>query len=267
MGYFPQLLSGAIVQYPFAKRLRCRTAIVTHLDGTSTKFADVGNDAVVWDFVLQGLNGLECGELESFFETMAGRLGEFTFLDPGANLLSWSEDLTAACWVKGPAIALSVGLLDPTGGNSAAKITNQGAAIQSVEQRIAAPSWFQYCFSTYLRSDQATRVTLTQSTSSTKESVTFTIGPNWKRYVHSKLMSSNEEQVTFGIDADAGVCFEVYGLQAEAQLYPSQYKRTTSRNGIYSRARFDMDVLSVSAEGPEAYSCRIRIIAPIGEQG
>ncbi len=52
------------------------------------------------------------------------------------------------------------------------------------------------------------------------------------------------------------------GCMAEAQPAPSAYRRTTSRSGVYRRARFDDDLLTMISEGPEQHSCRVRIVAP-----
>ena len=52
-------------------------------------------------------------------------------------------------------------------------------------------------------------------------------------------------------------------MQAEAQPAPSAYRKTTSRSGIYTNARFEDDSFSLSAEGPGQHSCRVHIGAPV----
>ena len=39
------------------------------------------------------------------------------------------------------------------------------------------------------------------------------------------------------------------------------YKRTASRSGVYGEARFDQDLLEVTADGPNCHSCKVRVRA------
>jgi hypothetical protein len=265
MHYFPQLPNGAAVQYPFVKRQAVRTALGVHLDGTNSKLPDAAGSTVRWNLTFRGLSDEERNAIESFFETMEGRLGEFTFLDPTANLLCWSEDLSSSAWVKGPALVSSGGVHDPAGGNRATRIRNNGAAMQTIEQTIPAACWFHYCFSFYARSDQPASLTLLRSTSTRQDSRRVTVGPDWKRLLHTGRSDGADERIRFGIGLDAGTTIDVYGMQAEAQPAPSPYRETTSRSGIYQRARFDNDLLSVTADGPGAHSCQVQIVAPLTE--
>jgi hypothetical protein len=50
-------------------------------------------------------------------------------------------------------------------------------------------------------------------------------------------------------------------MQAEAQLGPSDYKPTGARGGVYSKARFDTDQLTVTAQGTEVHDAVIRIVS------
>ena len=66
--------------------------------------------------------------------------------------------------------------------------------------------------------------------------------------------------VAFGAHVDAGGSVELLGMQAEAQLGPSDYKPTGGRGGVYSRVRFDTDQLTVTAQGTDVYDAMIRIV-------
>jgi hypothetical protein len=69
--------------------------------------------------------------------------------------------------------------------------------------------------------------------------------------------------VTFGIRLNPASAVEVYGMQVEAQLAPSAYRKTMSRSGVHQAARFDNDVLTMVSDGPEQHSCKVRIVAPL----
>lgn len=265
MLYFPQLLSGATAQYPFSKRRVARTVSEIHIDGHSSKMADPSAAVLEWRLSFSGLTDEERAAIESLFEAAEGRFGEFTFLDPTDNLLKWSEEFGSAAWVKGPMLQLTAGVPDPAGGDRATRITNAGAAAQTIRQTINAPSWFQYCFSCYARSPQPGSVTMFRSGSSTQQSKMLHAGPDWRRFSHVGALPQAEEQITFGFSLEAGTTVEVYGLQVEAQPSPSPYRKTTTRGGVYTKSRFADDSLSVTTDGPGAHSCTLRVVSPLSD--
>ena len=65
----------------------------------------------------------------------------------------------------------------------------------------------------------------------------------------------------FGVEIGAGQSVDLFGMQAEAQPGASGYKQTFSKCGLYPRARFLDDTLSLTTEGPDQHACRIRIHA------
>ena len=60
--------------------------------------ADPAGATVEWQLQYANLSDTELAALQQFFTAMEGSLNSFTFLDPAANLLAWSEDLTNAVW-------------------------------------------------------------------------------------------------------------------------------------------------------------------------
>jgi hypothetical protein len=263
MSYFPQLDSGASVQYPFVKRRYFRTVVNTLAGGRTVKFLDPGATVAAWDLDLVSLTNLERGRLEDFFHAVEGRLGSFTLLDPTENLLLWSDDLTASVWTADPQLWLTRGLDDPEGDNSATRLTNVGPSNQAIAQSLEAPGWYCYCFSVFARSNAACRLTLFRSSGAHEHTIEFVVTPTWRRLVLNGANPGNTESVTFGIRLEAASSVDVYGPQAEAQPAPSPYRKTTSRNGVYTEARFDDDVLEVISDGPEQHACKVRIVAPL----
>jgi len=262
MLYFPQLLTGTTVQYPFSKRQIQRTVRSGSPDGHAFKLLDPGGASIEWELTFQTMSNEERIQLESFFGTVEGKLEEFTFLDPTDNLLLWSEDLTATAWTRGPLLTLTGGVADPDGGSNATRISNSGAALQTVQQTISGPGWFQYCCSLYARSEQAANLTIFRAIAGMQETRRCPLTSSWTRVVHAGQSQNSEESVTFGIALETGAAVEVYGIQAEAQPAPSAYRKTSSRCGVHKTARFDDDSLPVISEGPEQHSCKVRIVAP-----
>src|SRR3954469_1390380 len=141
---YPQL-----VQYPIMKRVRRRTVTNRAADGRTVKLVDPAGAVTEWQLRYSELSDEEAGALQDFFLAVEGTLGEFTFLDPTANLLAWSDRLDEAVWLKAP-------LLTVNGG----RLTNTGGGPQTISQTIAGPAGYVYCFSVSVRGAEATPVTL-----------------------------------------------------------------------------------------------------------
>jgi hypothetical protein len=258
---FPQLSTGALAQYPIEKRRLTRTLINQVLSGARLKLADPDAATVEWTLDYQTLTTSERGSIEDLFRAVEGRLGEFTFLDPTDNLLQWSEQLDDAVWERNLLLGVTGSIGDPIGGAAASRLSNSGGAALSIEQTVNGPGWFHYGFSLQARSDQNTQLRLTRSTLTQTEASIFSVGPEWKPLLLSGSFGGTEESVRFGIEVGAGNWVDIYGVQVEAQPGASGYKKTLSRSGVYSRARFSNDSLSITADGPGRHSCRVRITA------
>ena len=127
MLYFPQLPSGATSHYPIQKRRTQRTIVNDCLDGREIRLADPGAATVEWNLGYEALADTELAALEQFFQSVEGSLNSFTFLDPTANLLLWSESFGNAAWVTSPSLQLTPNIADALGGTNATRVTNLAA--------------------------------------------------------------------------------------------------------------------------------------------
>jgi len=261
MRYFPQLAGGASGQFPLVRKTRRRTARCEQTDGREWKIADNGIREVEWVLEWKGLSRSEWSELESLFHETEGRRGSFVFLDPWDNLFVWSENLAEEAWIKDPYLALIEGVEDPFGGTTATRLRNDGATTQGIEQALAAPGWYQYCFSVWVRGGVGEEVTLYGRTGTAGEARRVKLSGRWRRMSLPVKLSGGEELIKFGLEVDAGGSVEVFGMQVEAQAGASQYKSTRQRGGVYREARFGDDVLEVVAEGSDCFACRVRVVA------
>ncbi len=263
MLYFPQLVTGAMAQYPLVKRRVFRSVSNVLADGKILTMADVSAGRVVWELTYRGLAEAERAALEMFFQQAQGRLKTFTFLDPVANLLQWSERLREPVWDRDPMLVLTEGQPDPEGTFRATRIANNGSAAQEIGQTLLAPGWYQYCFSAYVRSDTPADLALVRTTVDTQEQQGVPATPVWRRVWFSSRATTTADRVRFGLRLNGGTAIEVWGLQVEPQVHPSAYKATAARSGVYPAARFDVDALTVTAEAPGRYSCKIHVSAPL----
>jgi hypothetical protein len=224
-------------------------------DGREIRLADSAGSQVVWELTLRGLSEAERQSIEDLFRAAEGRAGTFVFLDPGANLLQWSEDLSAEAWAPDPLLTLAPGVADPLGTTRATRVTNTGQAGQRIVQTVDASSGFEYCLSVRARSSNGGRVGLVRG-SQTDWSV---VGARWTTLRSSGDGGAGGDEIAFGAEIPAGETVELCGFQAEAQPGASGYKKTGGSAGVYLAARFDEDRLSFTAEGPGSYSTVIRV--------
>jgi hypothetical protein len=259
MLYFPQLSTGSVGQYPIEKRRSARTVVNQAADGAQYKLADANAETVEWTLSFQTLSDAERDALITLFNNVEGQLGSFTFLDPGDNLLLWSEDLTQTAWVGNALLTITSGVADPNGGTAASRVSNGGEGAIAIQQTINAPGGLRYAFSLQARTGSSGQISLAMSTASASDSQTYNIGPNWTPLLLSAALGGSDEAITFGVQIPASGSVEVFGLQVEAQAGASGYKMTTERAGVYPAARFLDDAFSITADGPSQHSCRIRI--------
>lgn len=252
---YPQLTSGALAQFPAQKWRRLRTIANGLAEGRAIRLADPGAEVTEWQLQYQGLSDAEALALEEFFEATEGSLLSFTFLDPTANLLAWSDDLDHVAWAKEPFISVTGGVVDPTGETNGWRVVNAGTAGQRLSQTLPAPGGYVYCLSVYVKSAIAGTVSLIRGSNRTDRAV----GTEWSRSTFSGPGAAGAESIEFGIEVPAGAAVDLYGLQAEPQAGASRYKSSTT-GGVYPDARFRDDVLALTATDVNHHAATVNII-------
>ncbi len=258
---FPQLVTGASALYPLKKTSIQRSVVTTLGDGRTVVFADPNGAALSWELHASGLTGAEMNAIETLFQAASGMWQTFTFLDPTANLLLQSEDLAAAAWTNGGLIELTAGLDDPLGTSRATRVVNAGGAPEAVAQVLAVPGNFHYCLSAWARSSGGSTVTLQQSTAGGSVARTFTLTAQGRGISASgNCGQSAPVSVTFEAQLAAGATVDLFGMQVEAQLGASDYKQTGARGGVFGKARFAEDSITVTAQGTDVYDAVVKIV-------
>jgi len=263
MLYYPQLSSGSIGQFPITRRTVTRTFTNDLVDGNTIRMADSGAEQVQWQLQYSGLTDTEWSSIEQFFQGVQGRLTTFTFLDPTDNLLMWSEDWTQPVWTADPLLQVLLGVADPLGRNGAVQLTNTAQTTQRVLQTIAGPSWFQYCFSIYLRSDSPATVNLVITSQGQDALHAVSIGSAWSRAVTTTILPVQQDGISFGLQLPAGIRADAFGAQVEAQLAAGSYKKNIDRGGVYSATRFDSDSLVQTTGAQNQNSCSVNLVSQL----
>lgn len=243
MRCFPQL-----AQYPVRRRRCQRTVVNECMDGHRVKLADAAGGRTKWRLTFRDLTDDEAGVLRSFFEESEGRLGSFTFLDPVDNLLRWSEKLDEAVWERGP--LLSVQSLD----GHIWQVANAGGAAQTIVQWLSVPADYYYCLGVWTRGTGG--VALLRG----EERAAEAAGEEWRRMVFAAQSQTAGEMVRFGVELEPGAAVELFGMQVEAQMGASAYKKTSSRGGVYEGARFDQDELRMTTVGVGRHECELKVV-------
>jgi len=257
MRYFPQLETRTAGQFPLRRERHERVVRHESLDGRLRSYCDGNAGRVGWVLQYQGLTDAERGAIDSLFAECEGRLQDFVFLDPAANLLRWSEDYSQPAWTADPLIGMQPAFDDPWGMTRATFLTNNGAAPQRIRQTINASGTQQYCFSGFFGGNGPFKLRIDSGGVVVERE--FSPPGSWKRYAVAAQPGSNAETVTFSVVLDPLVTVKLTGLQADAQVAPGGYRRTNSRCGLYLKARFADDELAWTQQAPNNNAAEIRI--------
>lgn len=258
MSWFPQMGTGSVAQFPVTRSRRWR-AITNDLEsGEQIMLPDTTAGQIEWRLSFRDLTDEEASNLSALFTACQGSFGAFTFIDPMANLLGWSEDFTQPNWQCG-LLQTAPGAGDPLGTQRASSIANTSPGSQALLQTLAVPGDYVACFSAYLRSDTAGTITLQRDNLET----TVPVGPSWTRECVSGTGISGAAQSNFSILLAAGQTIDVWAPQVEAQPSPSAYKQTGAPEGIYTETYFADDELTITSTSVGLSSCDIRLISRV----
>jgi len=229
--------------------------------GDNIRMSDPGAATVRWQLQYLGLTDGERSSIEQLFETAEGRLTTFSFLDPTDNLLMWSEDYTKSVWSVDPLLQMTAGMVDPFGGHGATQMTNIAQVVQSAAQNIEAASWFQYCFSVYLRCDTPVSIPVVIFAAGQVLRSSIPVNTVWTRAMKTGSIPSTQDVISFRLELPAGARISAFGAQVEPQLAPGSYKKTMDRAGVYPRTRFDSDSMSITTDAPNQHSCSVNLVS------
>ena len=261
MPYFPQMITGSLAQYPL-RILRRQRAVVNDLPGGErvTAFDGFASE-LEWDLAYRGLSSQEAANLRSLFEVCEGRRGDFVFADPCGNLLARSEQFNLAPWQSDPLLAWTAGHDDPFGGTDAMRVQNNTGLPQYLRQTVALPADYETCLSVWAKSLSADEVLVRRTSGPESVTTAIPIGGEWRRIETAAALTGTTVGVEFAVEIPGAAAVEFFGAQLEAQRYPSGYKRTLGRTGLYAAARFAFDELAIEADGFETFATRIRVMS------
>ncbi len=258
MSWYPQIGAGSIAQLPVSRSRRWR-AIANNLeDGEQIMLPDTTAGQIEWKLSYQDLTNAEAQSLSALFTASQGGYIPFSFVDPMANLLGWSESFSQSSWQLG-LLHATPGAADPLRTQRASTLSNPNPGAQALQQTLAISGNYVTCFSAYLWSSTAGAVTLQRDAAQ----VAVNVGPSWRRVYLSGPGTSGAAQSTFSVVLAAGQAIDIWGLQVEAQPYPSPYKQTSTAIGIYEETYFNIDELTMTSTAPGLSSCDVTLLSRV----
>ena len=247
---FPQLGSGAVSQFPVRRETGYRTLVNRALDGSEIRVQDLDFWERQWELALESLSDGEWQAIRDLFAAVEGRLKTFLFLEPGENLLAWSEKFTEAVWVVS-GVTVAEGIADPFGGTAASELSGVG----TLSQPLGIPARFRYAASIWARATQAGAGFELNDGGSQRTAIEFSTDGQWRRYTLSTGWTGASETVVFRVTAPAAI----YGAQLDAQPAASAYKKTLQQGGVHPAARLVTDILEDRMTAPGQHSGVIQI--------
>jgi hypothetical protein len=258
MSWFPQIGSGSIAQFPATRSRKWRDIVNQLESGERILLPDIPAGQVEWKLSYQELTDTECQNLSGLFNACQGGFASFTFIDPLANLFGFSESLSQPSWQTG-LLQIAAGVSDPLATTRASALTNPGAGAQTLQQTVGVSGDYTVCFSAYLRSDTPASITLQRDGTP----ITVNVGPVWTRAFLSGTGTSGAVQSTFSVGIAAGQTIDIWGLQVEAQPYPSAYKQTVPALGIYEETYFADEALTITSTNVGFSSCELTLMSRV----
>ncbi len=250
---FPQLQSGAVAQWPFSTRTRFAVPWVAAGNGTRWRLFQPGAGERQWRLRFTGLSEEEAAGLRSFYAACGGPLRPFLFVDPTANLLRESEDLTASIWNRSAGLTLTAVAGEP----GRYKVWRFSAADTDGQttQHVGIAEGFRVCISLAARSEAGTGIELLAGAAAAPHAT----ASEWRTF--SLNASCGEGGLAAGVRIPAGGVVEVKALQICAQPTAGAYVPSGVNAGIYPNAHFATEELALECLAPGLYEAEVVIVS------
>lgn len=125
MSLFPQIGPGILSQLPYAEGANFLTSVDEVPSGFRGTYRWRDKPLGMWGLSFSKVLPAEFTALKSFYDSMQGEWGSFTFLDPAGNQVQ-SMDVSDASWTRNATTVGAIGLTDPFGGSLAQLLTSTG---------------------------------------------------------------------------------------------------------------------------------------------
>lgn len=256
--YFPQINAGGIMTaLPYTSEFAYRST-AENSNYTGRRFAWKWRASPLGRYIinLQALTTDELAVVKNFFYSMEGRKGEFAFLDPGGNLVNYSDDYSNASWSKS-GISVGGAVTDPLKGSLATSLSS--SITSGVLYTTVIPggnaSGFVVTASVWARATgagQTLAIGFLDNSLSNLGFITYSLTQNvWRRISCTITLATNSAIImnigganTWG----SGQTIQLFGAQCSPLPGPGARLLTPGTDGLRPYCRFDTDDLTVAYE-------------------
>lgn len=264
MIYYPQIgTNGMMVQLPFSQTYSHLTSVSELDSGPRQSYAWRPNPLKAWDLTYAALEPIEYETLLNFFLGQQGRYAEFTFLDPGGNMVPASENFADASWEK-DATVVGASVAGPFSGSVGTTITGttNGMLASTVLPGGGAIALL-LCGSVYVLSPSAGALVLgfIDSGFTLLASQSCSLPANqWTRISFAATLTSllPVRLLIGGLNSWNGP-LSLFGAQVAPLGAAGAYVRTPGNYGVHSYVRFDTDPLAPQYVGPGQIALKLRL--------
>lgn len=270
------LSTGALLRYAVSRSHRFATRSVTLADLSQQTAGLLAASLRGWELDLGMLRDSEREDWLEFFESAQGAKTAFTFVDPLANLLKWSEEFDNAVWVKSNLTAAAdLAAVDPfdLASGRVQRLTVSATPASMYQEIAVTPSGagssrkhsIEFTLSLWIKlvasgptsfdisigddASESSLLSVTPTATLTRVSLTY------------RFAASNDaSNVRARLDNFSGTGqVLIFGAQLEAVGTVSGYKKTGARSGVVPNCRFAEDEIEFAATKYDHNDMRVTI--------
>jgi hypothetical protein len=211
----------------------------------------------------------EVATLQAFYASMRGRWGQFGLMDPGGNLLQYSNDWTQSVWAKSGGVFVSAtGQTDPFGGGLAQQLTagsGDSSVLSSVGPSTGGMSGYVLCASSWVMSPNSGQSAFVGFANSlgVLQGVAWSLQQNvWRRIYYSAVLGDNNAfRIVIGGNSSwsGGKLLYLFGAKVCSTKGPGAYCLTPGNYAWHPNCRFSTDVFERRVLGPNQNSVSLPV--------
>jgi hypothetical protein len=260
--------TGAIARYPMGRKPKFATKLNVFSDFTTQAFSQLANPLSSWALNLALLRDDEAEDWIEFQDAVKGQGSLFTFADPWANLLTWTEEFENAAWIKGGGLVVGKNYVThsedfsasdwvkgnnggtgnpvvtpnftaaPDGNITASKIAFPAAGtgnpeIFQIPTMPAVDGSSTFTYSVWLKTDTTGSISMSVGDNvSQGNTASQSLTATWQRFqvtvTFSSSASSTVSAVLFNPASSGAINVYAWGAQLQYGSTPSDYTKTTT---------------------------------------
>jgi hypothetical protein len=215
-----------------------------------------GGSILLWTLRYAELADAEALAIERFYADRGGALKPFEFVDPFANALADSTDISSPAWSGNTG-----GVTETEAFRERQRVCSMSAG-SDLTQNVEVAGGLPYCASAWARSAGGSTLRIDLA-GNVKD---IPVGPAWKRcwVTMAAAGATGVVPVTF-MNGGAGT-IEIAAFAVEAQPYPGDAPRSGEGKSLYRHARFAEEGFRLVPTGPNRNEVYVTIEAVIEDE-